>query len=115
MKSAGNVFFFARSPEAPSTIMERHPVSNIPSRGSAKESLLKLFLSKEFLLGEGDEQFEPVDIANLCFASGSRILLYFWVRRILIVSRGSALFSNKHYFYSFARESKTLHTKQYQK
>lgn len=30
-KSAGKVFFFARSPEAPRTIMERHPLSSTES------------------------------------------------------------------------------------
>lgn len=46
----------AKSPEAPSTTMERHPYSGGSSRSfsSEKDSLLKLFL-----LDEGDD---PVDM-----------------------------------------------------
>lgn len=48
----------AKSPEAPSTTMERHPYSGGSSRSfsSEKDSLLKLFL-----LDEGDDPLDMVD------------------------------------------------------
>lgn len=51
LKSAGKVFFLARSPDAPSTIMERDPISGTSSISFDKDSLsmLDLFSLCHFL------------------------------------------------------------------